>query len=98
MNMTNRLVEVGASESTGATGKTGMVEDILDLNRHPIENGSYLDELSRHVEMSEKYKVTFLGSLMRYMSEKRRPKNHSNRSKFNFSSPNLSLADKSRIF
>lgn len=47
MNTKRSLVEVGAhisSERSGATGKTGTVKDILDLNRKHIKKGSGLDE------------------------------------------------------
>lgn len=46
MNTTSRLVEVGvhiSRERFGATGKAGTVQDLLDLNRQHMENGSDQD-------------------------------------------------------
>lgn len=73
MNRTIRIAEVGAHlsrEISVATGKTGTLQHILDLNWQHIEKLSYLDYSSRHVaEMFEKKQVDVLGRIMRDTSE-----------------------------
>lgn len=78
MNRTRMLVELGAHlarDRTEATGKTGKLQIILDLNRKQVGNSSGREGFSRHIAvMLDKELVTVIGRLMRDSSEKTSPK------------------------
>lgn len=64
MNRTISLFSVGSHHSlemTGAAGKPGTVQDILNLNGQHIEDGSDSKQFSKHIAVVlDKDQVTFL--------------------------------------